>query len=81
MGTSEEHDEATSLELLADYECPECGPMADLVLTEDEATAVFGGDENGFIRCPNDWCDEELELTAEAAAADLAWIAERMSGA
>lgn len=73
-------DEPTSWELLADYECPECGPMADLdFITEDQATAVFGGDENGVVRCPTEWCDgEELEQTAEAAAANLAWIMERM---
>lgn len=73
---------ATSIEILADYECPECGPVIvpgdPLALTEDEATDVLGGDEHGFLRCPNDWCDEELEPTAEAAMDMLQLIAERM---
>jgi hypothetical protein len=82
-------DEFTSLEMLADYECPECGPMvgpdcAYEPLTEDEALAVFGGDDEGVLRCPFCFTDEgdeaeELELTAEAAAANLAWLQEKLA--
>lgn len=71
----------SALEIVADYECPECGPVVDPdnpTLTEDEASAILGGDANGFLRCPNDWCDEEIELTAEAALGMLAMVAERM---
>lgn len=75
-------DEATSLEILADYECPECGPVVDpddpLALTEDEALSVLGGDANGIVRCPNDWCDEELEPTLGASIDMLKMVAERM---
>jgi hypothetical protein len=75
-------DEATSLEMLADYECPECGPLSELIelglFTEDEASDVFGGDENGVMRCPSDECDEELELTLGAALDMLKMVAERM---
>lgn len=81
MTDEEEEEEATSLEFLADYECPECGPPVDATgvpLTEDEATAVLGGDENGILRCPNDWCREELELTPAAALDALRMVAERM---
>jgi len=74
---AELRDEPTSLEMLADYECPECGSFVD-ELTEDEATAIFGGDENGVMRCPHDWCDEELTLTPEAAADNIAWAMERI---
>lgn len=70
--------DATSLELLAGYECPECGPMVDPdrgAFTETEADSILGGDELGFVRCPD--CDCELEPTFEAALDRLALIAER----
>lgn len=77
--------EATSLEMLADYECPECGPLVGdsamsgvIAITEDEATMILGGDEAGFLRCPNDWCGEELEMTVEARLDLLAMVAERI---
>ncbi|HEX9994420.1 MAG TPA: hypothetical protein VGB14_15940 [Acidimicrobiales bacterium] len=69
--------EATSLEVLADYECPECGEMVDLDLTETEALLVLGGDESGTLRCPNDWCGEELEVTLDASVEMLRMVAER----
>jgi hypothetical protein len=79
----------TSLEQLADYECPECGPLADMGYTEDEASEILGGDENGWLRCvecaydddgqPDPSAGAELELTAEASAANLAWLAERLA--
>lgn len=72
--------EATALEQVAGFECPECGPMADLELTEAEALDVLGGDERGFTRCPNDWCREELEPTLEAALAMLEMVAARLPG-
>jgi len=72
---------ATALEQLADYECPECGPLTEDalwdLLTEDDAMTILGGDEHGFLRCPNEECGEELELTAEASAGMLAMVAER----
>jgi hypothetical protein len=75
-------DEPTSLDVLSDYECPECGPVVDpddpLALTEDEASVVLGGDANGFLRCPNDWCGEELEQTLAARVDMLEMIAERL---
>jgi hypothetical protein len=74
--------EATAVEILSDYECPECGPVIDpdnpMLLTEDEALGVLGGDERGFLRCPNGWCDEELEPTVEAALDMLDLLKERM---
>lgn len=78
-----EAEEATSLEMLADYECPECGspienPVRGYPFTEDEALMILGGDDNGFLRCPNDWCEEELELTAEARLDTLKMVAERL---
>lgn len=75
-------DEVTSLDMLSDYECSECEWVVDpddpLGLTEDEALGVLGGDENGFLRCPNDWCDGELELTVAASIDMLRLVAERM---
>lgn len=79
---AEPAEEPTSLDMLADYECPECGPVVDrddpLCLSEVEALLVFGGDENGVMRCPNDWCDEEIELTLAARLDALSMIAERV---
>jgi hypothetical protein len=69
--------EFTALEMLTDYECPECGEVVD-GLTEDDAVDVLGGDDRGFLRCPNEWCDEELEMTAAAAAENLAWVIGRI---
>ena len=70
--------DAETLAQLADYECPECGPLVDggaTLFSEAEAHAILGGDERGFIRCPD--CGAELESTLEASLGMLKLIAER----
>jgi predicted RNA-binding Zn-ribbon protein involved in translation (DUF1610 family) len=68
----------TSLEIVADYECPDCGEMADLFdMNEDEATMILGGDEHGNLVCPQ--CGEELDKTAEAVADHAAWLQEKLA--
>lgn len=81
----DDDEEVTSIEMLRDYECPECGPMTDVIedylITEDQALVALGGDDAGVIRCPTDWCDEELELTLDASLDLLKMVAERMPDA
>lgn len=77
MSADEERD-ATMLEQLADYECPECGELADQGYTELEAADILGGDERGFLRCPE--CGEVLEPTLGAALAMLELVERRMGG-
>ena len=73
----DEDGEYSSLSMLRDYECPDCGrePLEDL--TEGDAQTIMGGDETGAIVCPQ--CGEELEPTIEAALAMLAMVQERMA--
>lgn len=66
---------ATSLEMLADFECPQDCDFLD-GLSEVEASDVLGGDDRGNVRCPI--CGEELEPTLEAALDMLDFVAERM---
>jgi hypothetical protein len=75
-------NDPTYLEMLADYECPECGPMVEvceeIMVTEEEAAqCFFDDDETGVMRCPNDFCDCELERTLSATLDMAKMFAER----
>lgn len=84
MTDTDDDHEATGLEMLADYECPEHGqlvedpndPTAGYGFTEREADEILGGDDCGVLRCPLD-CGEELELTHEATMANLEMVVRR----
>ncbi len=68
-----------TLDMLADYECPECGLLVEdgklTYVMEWDADSILGGDEHGFIRCPD--CGEELEQTLDASLDMLKMVAER----
>lgn len=68
------------VDMLRDYECPECGPFIDEsdgvpTITAGEVNAVLGGDEDGYQRCPD--CGEEVDHTLEASLDMLRLVAER----
>jgi hypothetical protein len=75
-------DDYSSLAMLRDYECPECGPVVDDdavkwgLMTEDIASDILGGDDNGVMRCPD--CGEELEQTLDARLDFLKMVGERI---
>lgn len=70
------------VEQLACYECPECGPLVDEEGTPGypswQLSSILGGDELGFLRCPEPDCEEELELTLDARLDVLKMVAERI---
>lgn len=70
------------LAMLADYECPDCGPLVEedgtTTLHPSQANEILGGDEEGVLRCPD--CGEELEQTMDALLGMLQLVAERFPG-
>lgn len=57
-------------------ECPDCGELDPDTLSTHEMEDILGGDDLGFVRCPD--CDEVLEPTVAASLDMLDMIMERM---